>query len=207
MAQLTLRKNRCALLVVDMEHDFVRGAMAVPGGEALARRLAPLTRAARAANLPVVFATQSLRSGDAGPLDRFPEIRSGAALRAGTAGVRIVAELEPSDSDLYVVKRRFSAFMGTDLDLILRSRGLEQLLVCGLSAHVCCDTTVRDAFQLGYEPVYLADGVDMGDLPDLGFGAIGAEQAKAVVATVISHRFGTVATIEDVLSAIHVAEQ
>lgn len=167
-------RDRCALLVVDMEHDFVHGPMAVAGAAALAARLAPLLAAARAAAVPVVFATQQLRAdgADAGRLARFEPVRSGAALREGSEGVRVVAELDPRPGDLYVVKRRFSAFFASDLDLLLRSRGVEQVAICGVAAHVCCDTTARDAFQLGYEPLYVVDGVEMGDLPDLGFGPV-----------------------------------
>ena len=129
-------------------------------------------------------------------------MRTGQALLEGTRGVEVVPELEPCADDLYVVKRRFSAFHASDLDLLLRSRGIVQLLVCGVAAHVCCDTTVRDACQLGYETVYLTDGVEMGDLPDHGFGPIPAAHAKAVVATTIGHRFGTLATLADLLAEL-----
>jgi biuret amidohydrolase len=158
-------RSRCALLVVDMEHDFVHGPMAVEGAAALATRLAPLVAAARAVAVPVIFATQQLRQGgeDVGPLARFGPVQSGAALREGTRGVGVVAELEPHPEDLHVVKRRFSAFFATDLDILLRARRVEQVAICGVAAHVCCDTTARDAFQLGYEPFYVTDGVEMGD--------------------------------------------
>jgi ureidoacrylate peracid hydrolase len=197
-------RGRCALLVVDMEHDFVHGPMAVVGAAALASRLAALVSAARSAGVPVVFASQQLRAGgdDIGPLERFEPVRSGAALREGAEGVRVVAELDPRPTDLYVVKRRFSTFFGTDLDLLLRSRGVQQLLVCGVAAHVCCDTTARDAFQLGYETFYVVDGVEMGDLPDLGFGPVAAEDAKRVVATVLAHRFATLRTIDEVIAEL-----
>jgi ureidoacrylate peracid hydrolase len=194
-----LRRGRAALLVVDMEHDFVHGPMAVAGGAALAERLRPLVDAARETGVPVVFATQALRPGgeDVGRLERFDVVRSGAALREGTDGVRVVAELGARPDDLYVLKRRFSAFLGTDLDLLLRSRGIEQVVVCGLSAHVCCDTTARDAFQLGYDPLYVTDGVAMGDLPDAGWGAVAAEEAQRVVATILAHRFATLCTVDE----------
>ncbi len=197
-------RDRCALLIVDMEHDFVHGPMAVTGAPALAVRLAPLVAAARAAEVPVVFATQQLRPGgeDVGGLARFEPVRSGAALREGTEGVRVVAELDPRSSDLHVVKRRFSAFFASDLDLLLRSRGVEQIAICGVAAHVCCDTTARDAFQLGYEPFYVVDGVEMGDLPDLGFGPVPAEQAKAVTATILGHRFARLCSIGELLTAL-----
>lgn len=194
--------NDTALLVVDMEEDFVRGPMAVSGAEALAQRLAPLIAAARDAGMVVVFVTQSLRPGDIGPLARFDDVREGRVLSEGTPGVRVVPELEPQPSDSFVVKRRFGAFLGTDLDLLLRTRGVIRVVVCGISAHVCCDTTVREAFQLGYEPVYLVDGVSMGDLPDLGWGPVSAADAQRVVATTIAHRFGTVATIDDFLATL-----
>lgn len=203
---MTLDRAHAALLVVDMEHDFVHGPMAVAGAAELATRLAPLVRAVRRAGVPVVFATQALRRGgeDVGALARFEPVAARQALVEGTSGVQVVAELEPQPEDLYVVKRRFSAFHGTDLDLLLRSRGVRQLVVCGVAAHVCCDTTVRDAFQHGYDPVYLADGVEMGDLPDLGFGAIRAGDAKAVIATIVAHRFGSVATIDELLAELTV---
>ena len=197
-------RDRCALLVVDMEHDFVHGPMAVTGAVALASRLAPLAAAARNAGVPVVFANQVLRAGgdDLGPLERFEPVRSGAALREGTGGVRVVEELDPRPTDLYVVKRRFSAFFATDLDLLLRSRGVQQLLVCGVAAHVCCDTTARDAFQLGYETFYVVDGVEMGDLPDVGFGPVAADEAKRVVATVLAHRFATLCTVDEAVAVL-----
>lgn len=198
-------RDRCALLVVDMEHDFVHGRMAVPGAAELAERIGRLAAAVRLANVPVVFVTQELRrdGSDVGSLARFDPVRTGAVLHEGTGGVQVVAELDPRPDDLYVVKRRFSAFFASDLDLLLRSRRIEQVLVCGVAAHVCCDTTTRDASQLGYECFYLVDGVEMGDLPDLGFGSIPAEQAKAVVATIIGHRFGSVYTIDKVIEELN----
>jgi ureidoacrylate peracid hydrolase len=194
--------NDAALLVVDMEEDFVRGPMAVPGAEALALRLAPLVAAARNAGVTVVFVTQSLRPGDVGPLARFDDVREGRVLREGTTGVRVVPELGAQASDCFVTKRRFGAFAGTDLDLLLRARGITRVVVCGISAHVCCDTTVREAFQLGYDPLYLVDGVSMGDLPDLGWGTVSADDAQRVVATTIAHRFGAVATIDEILAKL-----
>ena len=204
MAALNLHRDHAALLVVDMETDFVYGPMAVTGAPELARRLAPVLRAARAAHLPLIFANQTLRPGgaDTGNLDRFDPVRDGLALQEGTPGVEVVADLEPSPDDLYIVKRRFSAFHATDLDLLLRSRSITQLLVCGVAAHVCCDITTRDASQLGYDTVYLTDGVEMSDLPDHGFGSIPAAQAKAVIATTIAHRFGTLGTLDELLSKL-----
>ena len=197
-----VRRDRAALVVVDMQDDFVHGPLAVEGAPALAHRLAPVVRAARDAGLCIVWVTQAVRPGELGPLARFDEVADGRALREGSTGVQVVPELDPRPDDVHVVKRRFSAFAQTDLDLTLRSRGIEQVFVCGVSAHVCCDSTTRDAFQLGYDAVYVADGVEMGGLPDLGWGAVDADTAKRVVATTIAHRFGDVCTCADLVAAL-----
>jgi nicotinamidase-related amidase len=194
--------SRTALLVVDMEEDFVRGPMAVPGAEELAHRLAPFIAAARDAGLLIVFVTQALPAGDLGPFARFDVVREGRALREGSPGVQVVPELGAQPGDCFVVKRGFGAFLGTGLDELLHTHDVSRVLVCGISAHVCCDTTVREAFQLGYDPVYLVDGVTMGDLPDHGWGSIDAETAQRVVATTIAHRFGAVASLDEALGAL-----
>jgi nicotinamidase-related amidase len=192
--------SRTALLVVDMEEDFVRGPMAVAGAEELVLRLAPFIERARDAGLLIVFVTQALRPEELGPFARFDLVREGRALREGSPGVRVVPELGARPTDCFVTKRGFGAFLGTKLDELLREHEVTRVVVCGISAHVCCDTTVREAFQLGYDPVYLVDGVSMGDLPDHGWGPIDAETAQRVVATTIAHRFGTVATLDSALT-------
>jgi ureidoacrylate peracid hydrolase len=205
---VSLREPRTALLVVDMTNDFVGGAMAVPGAAELAGRLAPVVEAFRATRLPVVYAVQALRpgGGDLGFLSRFEPVREERALVEGSHGARIVDVLAPQDGDAVVIKRRFSAFLQTDLDLVLRSRGIGRLVIAGVSAHVCCETTARDAAQLGYGVILLGDGTTMGDLPDLGWGAIPAETALNVVRTVIAHRFGEVWSIERLLEELSALE-
>ena len=194
--------SRTAVLVVDMEEDFVRGPMAVAGATELAGRLRPFVDAARDAGLLIVFVTQALPQDDLGSFARFDVVREGRALREGSPGVRVIPELGARPSDLFVTKRGFGAFLGTNLDELLRAHEVARVLVCGISAHVCCDTTVREAFQLGYDPVYLVDGVSLGDLPDLGWGPVSAATAQQVVATTIAHRFGSVARLDEALAGL-----
>jgi nicotinamidase-related amidase len=201
--------RRCALLVVDMTQDFLAGPLAVPGAAEVAERLAPVVEMFREKQLPVVYAVQALRPGgaDQGFLSRFEPVRTERALVEGSNGTTIVDALAPRAGDVVVIKRRFSAFLHTDLDLVLRSRAVEQLVIAGLSAHVCCDTTARDAAQLGYRVILLSDGTTMGDLPDHGWGPIPAETALRVVKTVIAHRFGHVWSIQQLLEQLSNLEE
>jgi nicotinamidase-related amidase len=191
-------KTKTALLVIDMQRDFVEaGPMQVPGGIALADRLGPLLATCRQSDIPIIYTVQAQRPGgiDLGPLASFAPVAEGAVLVEGSSGCEVVPSLKPAPGDAIIQKRRFSAFFGTDLDLLLRSQGIKRLAICGLACHVCCDTTVRDAFQLGYDTILLADGVDMGDLPDQGWGTVTAAEARRVVLTIIAHRFGRVMEI------------
>lgn len=61
------------------------------------------------------------------------------------------ADLEIADSDIIVYKRRYSAFFATDLDLLLRERNIQELVIIGVKSHVCVRATIQDAFAYGYK--------------------------------------------------------
>ncbi|CAN0586275.1 unnamed protein product, partial [Ectocarpus sp. 12 AP-2014] len=69
----------------------------------------------------------------------------------------LIDALEVKDGDILVPKSRYSGFVNTPLDSILRSRGIQTLLVCGVATNVCVETTIRDAFGLEYHPVMVED--------------------------------------------------
>jgi len=196
--------DEAALLIVDMQVDFVHGPMAVAGAPALAARLQPLLSAWRRSGLPVIYTVEAHRpgGGDLGYLARFDPLRAGVALVEGTPGAAVVPELAPAPDETVVTKRRFSGFCGTDLELALRSRGVTRLFIAGVATHVCCDTTGRDAAQLNFATWLLSDGTSCGDLPDLGWGPVPAGTVHQVVFTLFAHRFGAVCRIADLLDAL-----
>src|SRR5206468_3073727 len=68
-------------------------------------------------------------------------------------------ELEPQASDLRIMKRQWGAFYGTDLDLQLRRRGISTIVLAGISTNVGVESTARDAFERGYEQVFVSDAM------------------------------------------------
>lgn len=168
-----LLHGRAALVVVDMQHDFVdEGAGCyAPGSERIVPRIARLVKATRAAGVPVIFTQEAHRPGgvDAG---READAGAGAGYPAGgpdspvpshcvegTAGIEIVEELAPTPEDFRISKRRYSCFFGTDLDLLLRNLGVETLLVTGLDSNVCVLWTAGEAFQRDYHVRIVEDCV------------------------------------------------
>ena len=166
-----------ALVVIDMQRDFVE-----PGGfgEALGNDVSPLQAviapcrrmldAAREIGMLVIHTREghnpdladcpptkivrgrgATRIGDPGPMGRL--------LVRGEHGHEIVPQLAPRPGEVVVDKPGKGAFCATDLHAILQSRGLQQLIVTGVTTEVCVNTTVREANDRGYDCLVPADCV------------------------------------------------
>ena len=201
-----------ALVIIDMQRDFVD-----PGGfgEALGndvsllRRAVPATvlvlDAARRAGLLVIHTREGHRPdladlppakkargrlpagiGDAGPM--------GHILVRGEHGHDIIDELRPVAGEPVVDKPGKGAFYATDLDAILRSRGIQQLVVCGVTTEVCVTTTVREANDRGYDCLVLEDCV-ASYFPDFHRSALDMVKAQGGI-------FGWVGASADLLAAL-----
>lgn len=167
--------SRTALVIIDMQRDFLE-----PGGfgAALGNDVSLLVAAvgpckaildgARAAGMLVIHTREGHRPdlSDAPPakvLRGDPAKRIGAAgpmgriLIRGEAGHDIVPVLAPLPEEPVIDKPGKGAFYQTDLDLMLRNRGIETLLVTGVTTEVCVHTTVREANDRGYRCLVLGD--------------------------------------------------
>jgi biuret amidohydrolase len=199
--------EKTAMIVVDLQNNFVQeGALAeIPRARAMVPRLNRLLDVCRAHEIPVIYIHHVIRGGDidAGRLaDHHEVIRNNQAIIAGTPNVEIYEELRPHPGDLVVAKPRYSAFYGTDLEAILRSKGIDTLIISGTVTNVCCESTTRDAFSRDYKVIFLSDGNAAGDLPDMGFGPVSAEEVQRVVLTVLAMCFAQVSSIDQVIAEL-----
>ena len=165
--------GRAAVLVIDMQHDFVDPGAAcyAIGAEEIVSRIGSVVVAARRAGIPVIFTQEAHRPGgvdagreaDGGTGDLYSSANTGSAVPAhcveGTAGIEIVDELAPAPGDLRIVKRRYSCFLGTDLELLLGNLEIQTLIVSGVCSDVCVLWTVGEAFQRDYHVRLLEDCV------------------------------------------------
>lgn len=146
---------RSALLVVDMQNDFVKpgGALVVPDAEATVPAIARLLSAARGAGMRVVFSQDTHDADD-------PEFAIwGEHARRGTWGWQIVNELAPREDELVVQKVRYDAFYGTDLEHHLRVWGVDTLIICGTVANVCVHYTAAGAGLRWFHVIVPRDAV------------------------------------------------
>ncbi len=122
-----------AVLVVDMQNDFVheRGALRVPAAAATVASIQALLARARAAGVPVIY-TQDWHAPD------DPEFRIWPAHAvAGTWGAAVLAELAPQPGEPTVKKTTYDPFFRTELEELLRARGVEHLVIVGTVANIC----------------------------------------------------------------------
>jgi ureidoacrylate peracid hydrolase len=161
---------RTALLVIDMQNAFVHdegtlGSSGVDVAPAQAT-IAPhrrLIEACRAAGMPVVWTLQVHLPDDASRarkrLSSHTAKRKRVSALAGTWDARLVDELADlaDDPTFVVVKHRFGGFYETRLDALLRMLGVEALLVTGVTANACVETTLREAYLRDYDVVAVTD--------------------------------------------------
>ena len=86
----------------------------------------------------------------------------GGFLRQGSESAALHPGLVVEPRDLLLDKPRFGAFHGTDLELILRARGIDTVIISGIATNVCCDTTAREANARDFRVLFLSDGTATG---------------------------------------------
>lgn len=207
---LPFHPDRAALLVIDMTDDFL--TVGAPYECAGARRIVPrinrLIHAARTRRLPVVFTTQ-VHAADGSDLGMVrylhPVTAAGDALVEGSDGTRIhgAVDFDP-DRDELVVKRRYSAFYGTDLENFLRCRDVDSVIITGVATHSCCEATARDALFRDLAVYFVADGTATVGLADTGWGAFTPEEVQRFALTDVAHFLGKVGSTDDLAALLAV---
>ena len=176
---IMIRPAETALIIVDMQNAYASpggyvdlAGFDVSGAPRAIEKIAQAAEAARAAGMPVIFFQNGwdpdyLEAGGPGSpnwhksnalklMRRRPELH-GKLLAKGGWDYELVAELPPQPGDIVVAKPRYSAFFNTNLDSLLRARGIRSLVFTGIATNVCVESTLRDSFFLEYFSVVLHD--------------------------------------------------
>lgn len=193
-----------ALVVIDMQKTFCEpGAPAeVPASRSIIGSINRLAAALRAAGGKVVWCTHANVGAADGSdwrnfFDHFvaDDVRSRTieSLSPGGSGQDIWHELEVDESDIKLFKNRYSALIpgSSQLERVLRSRGIDTLLICGTKTNICCESTARDAMMMDFKVVMVSDGT----------AALSEDEHRASLENIIQ-QFGDVMTTDEILERI-----
>lgn len=175
--------NSIALLVIDMQRDFCdpRGYAAHAGMaiDNLRQPIAPirsLLTAARRHGITVIYTREGHRPEclDCFPSKRIRSRRAGAEIGTpgpigrllirGEYGHEIIDELQPAQGDIVIDKPGYGAFYQTDLEIILRAQGIENLVLTGVTTDICVHSTLREAVDRGFSCTTVSDACAASDL-------------------------------------------
>jgi len=178
---LRLKPSETAVVVVDMQNAYAShggyvdiAGFDVSGAAGAIDKTKAVLNAARAAGVTVIFFQNGwdkdyVEAGTPGSpnwhksnalktMRARPEL-AGTLLAKGTWDYAIVDELTPKPGDIVIPKPRYSGFFNTNIDSVLRARGIRNLVFTGVATNVCVESSLRDAFHLEYFAVMLEDAV------------------------------------------------
>lgn len=177
-----------ALIVVDVQEGFADPRWGPRNNPACEANIAALVERWQARAFPLVY----VRHDSADP---------SSPLAAGTPG-NALRPLLAAEPDLLVTKQVNSAFLGTpDLHRWLRDRGLDRVVICGVTTNHCCETTARMAGNLGLETTFVLDATHTFDRLALDGTVIPADELARVTAANLHDEFATVTVTRAVLAA------
>jgi ureidoacrylate peracid hydrolase len=210
---VNIEPSRTAVLVVDMQNAFVRKSgyfdtigFDLSATEAIIEPCKAIITAAREKGMKIIYLQMGFSSDlsdSGGP--KSPIWQKSRALRLvrehpewkekfyiyGTWGSEIIEELRPQQGDIVVRKQKYDGFIGTNLEIILKTLDVRYLLFVGTATNICVETTLRHAFSLGYFPILVSGAVS-----PLGPAILQEATVLNVRAT-----FGWVTTVEKFLNA------
>src|SRR5277367_6918329 len=211
---IMLRPAETALIIVDMQNAYASpggyldlAGFDISGAAPAIEKIGQAAAAARAAGMPVIFfqngwdADYVEAGGPGSPnwhksnalktMRNKPELQ-GTLLAKGTWDYALVDELAPQPGDIVIPKTRYSGFFNTNIDSVLRARGIRTLVFTGVATNVCVESSLRDAFHLEYFGIVLEDATHH----------LGPDFIQKAALFNIEKFFGWVSTVADFCGAV-----
>lgn len=148
--------EKSALLVIDMQKFFLNkdSHSYIPAATTIIQNVNVLIDLFRKFELPIIFTYHALE------IDEEPGVMGkwwGDMLRVNNPLSKIHPSINNQKNDTIFRKNRYSAFIGTGLNELLKEKNVESLVITGIMTHLCCETTARDAFMRDYDIYFVID--------------------------------------------------
>lgn len=178
-----------ALLVIDVQNEYFTGKLPVTYPPGSLKRIIKVIEAARSKQIPVVFIQHSALQKDA------------KAFLKGSEEWKLHPEIEAIPCEHLVEKTLPGSFTGTDLEPWLRGREIDTVVIAGYMTQMCCDTTARQAFHLGFTVGFLSDATGTLQISNEA-GTVTAEELHRAILVTQAARFSKVMTSEQWIDSL-----
>lgn len=199
MANFPVIPSRLALVNVDIQNCFVEGS--APEGLQVLGRVNQLAQVCREFGIPVFHIRHALPPGfSSGLLGEMFQIVKDGLLDRDSESAAFHKDLVRDPRDTILEKPHFGAFYDTTLELQLRRRGIDSIIITGIETNVCCETTAREAMVRDFRVFFMSDGTTTGGVP----GISRDEVQRASLATV-GVFFAQVLSVDEMIQKIKAA--
>jgi biuret amidohydrolase len=200
MVTFAVEPKKTAVIAVDLQNCCVeKSPIAARSGLQIVEKLNRLTARYRAAGSTIIWTRHVVRPdhSDVGVLGQtVPPIADGV-IDDGSPAAALHAKVAVEAGDIILSKPHFGSFQATELETILRARGIDTVLIGGIATNFCCETTAREALAREFKVIFLADGTGTFDLPDTTGGSIPADQVQRLTLATLAFAFAEVSSVAD----------
>src|SRR5690606_23728929 len=200
MTEFPVIPSKMALINVDMQNAFVEGTpLSAPKGVALLDPVNRLADACRAAGVTVIHTLHVTRAdgSNLGTMGELIEPVRAGYIKEGSETAKLHPGVKVGPKDILLYKPRYGSFTGTDLDQILRSNGIDTIMVTGICTNICCETTAREAGMRDYHVFFLSDGTETFPIGDLS-----SEDIKKATLATLGLAFAKIVSVDEMIALI-----
>lgn len=172
-----------ALLVIDVQNEYFTGKLPITYPEGSLDNIVKAMEVAIRNNIPVVL------------VQHTAPLQDSKTFRRGSNEWKLHPAIEAKPYDYLIEKNLPGSFTGTNLEMWLRERSIETIVIAGYMTQMCCDTTARQAMHLGFSVEFLSDATGTLQVSNYA-GTIGAEELHKAILITQAMRFSKVLTTE-----------
>ncbi len=189
---LEIKKEKTALLVIDLQKGIVERPGAKPyDSDFVVKNAIKLAEVFRKNKMQIFLVRVTPSPDKKDGLKPIMDIPVTSSQEVSSNWNTIIPELGPREEDIVITKRQWGAFYGTELDLQLRRRGIDTLVLCGISTNIGVESTARFAYEYGYQQIFVEDAM-----------TAHSKEGHSATVTLVFPRIGRVRKTEDILSEL-----
>jgi ureidoacrylate peracid hydrolase len=189
MIAFTIEPKKTAVIAIDLQNCFVESSpFAAPSALQVVEKLNALTARYRAPGSMIVWTRHVVRPdhSNVGVLGRTMPPAAQGVIDDGTNSAALHSSVAVQANDIVLAKPQFGAFHSTELETILRVRGIDTVVIGGIATNFCCETTAREAHAREFRVLFLNDGTGTFDLADTAGGVILVEEVRRTTLATIA---------------------